>query len=90
MSLSASNRLLAVLNIAMADTAFTTWSGKRIYGGVPTEVTWWPVTAIPLADTDGNPDTATDPAWLPLINTPSHPDDLPDIRVSTARPQRFC
>ena len=29
------NRLLAVLNIAMADTAFTTWTGKRFYGSVP-------------------------------------------------------
>ena len=70
LSMSDSNRLLAVLNIAMADTAFTTWSGKRFYGAVPTEVTWRPVTAIPLADTDGNPDTAPDPDWLPLINTP--------------------
>jgi hypothetical protein len=29
LSLSDSNRLLAVLNIAMADTAFTIWSAKR-------------------------------------------------------------
>jgi hypothetical protein len=74
LSMSDSNRLLAVLNIAMADTAFTTWSGKRLYGASPVEVTWRPVTAIPLADTDGNPDTAADPAWLPLVNTPSHPE----------------
>jgi hypothetical protein len=74
LSISDSNRLLAVLNIAMADTAFTTWSGKRFYGSVPTEVTWRPVTSIPLADTDGNPDTASDPDWLPLITTPSHPE----------------
>ena len=74
LSMSDSNRLLAVLNIAMADTAFTTWSGKRFYGADPNEVTWRPVTSIPLADTDGNPDTAPDPDWLPLINTPSHPE----------------
>ena len=74
LSLSESNRLLAVLNIAMADTAFTTWAGKLFYGSVENEVTWRPVTAIPLADTDGNPDTAADPSWLPLINTPSHPE----------------
>jgi len=74
LSISDANRLLAVLNIAMADTAFTTWSGKRFFGGVPNEVTWRPVTSIPLADTDGNPDTAPDPGWLPLINTPSHPE----------------
>ena len=74
LSLSDSNRLLAVLNIAMADTAFTIWSAKRFYGANPTEVTWRPVTAIPLADTDGNLDTVPDPSWLPLINTPSHPE----------------
>jgi len=74
LSMSDANRLLAVLNIAMADTAFTTWSGKRFYGSVPTEVTWRPVTSIPLADTDGNPGTAPDPGWLPLINTPAHPE----------------
>jgi hypothetical protein len=74
LSLSRSNRLLAVLNIAMADTAFTTWSGKRHYGSLSTEVTWRPVTAIPLADTDGNPDTVADPGWVPLIVTPAHPE----------------
>jgi hypothetical protein len=74
LSISESNRLLAVLNIAMADTLFTTWSGKRFYGAVPTAVTWRPVTSIPLADTDGNPDTAPDSGWLPLINAPSHPE----------------
>src|SRR5262245_54750890 len=74
LSMSDSNRLLAVLNIAMADTAITTWSAKRFYGSVPFEVTWRPVTSIPLADTDGNPETVPDPNWAPLINTPSHPE----------------
>jgi hypothetical protein len=74
LSLSDSNRLLAVLNIAMADTAFTTWSGKRSYGADANVVTWRPVTSIPLADSDGNPDTVPDPGWLPLINTPAHPE----------------
>ena len=74
LSISDSNRLLAVLNIAMADTAFTIWSAKRFYGSISFEVTWRPVTSIPLADTDGNPDTVADPEWLPLINTPSHPE----------------
>jgi hypothetical protein len=74
LSMSRSNRLLAVLNIAMADTAFTTFSGKRHYGDDSNEVTWRPVTAIPLADTDDNPETDPDPDWLPLVNTPSHPE----------------
>ena len=74
LSTSDSNRLLAVLNVAMADTAFTTWSAKRFYGQVSFEVTWRPVTSIPLADTDGNPNTNSDQAWLPLVTTPSHPE----------------
>jgi hypothetical protein len=74
LSMSDSNRLLAVLNIAMADTAFTIWSAKRFYGSVPTEVTWRPATSIPLAEFDGNPATDPDPDWLPLVTTPSHPE----------------
>src|SRR4051794_8750915 len=50
LSMSDSNRLLAVLNIAIADTAFTIWSSKRFYGADASEVTWRPVTSIPLAD----------------------------------------
>jgi len=74
LSMSQSNRLLALLNIAMADTAITIWSAKRHYGGIPTEVTWRPATSIPLADSDGNPDTAPDLDWQPLVNTPCHPE----------------
>jgi len=32
------------------------------------------VTAIPLAETDGNPATAADPTWVPLFATPAHPE----------------
>ncbi len=74
LSMSDSNRLLAVLNIAMADTAFTIWSAKRHYGADPAELTWRPLTAITLADTDGIAGTAADPDWLPLVATPSHPE----------------
>jgi len=74
LSMSDNNRLLAVLNIAMADTAITTFSAKRFYGDVSFEVTWRPVTSIPLADTDGNPGTVPEPGWLPLLTTPSHPE----------------
>ncbi|HVH58378.1 MAG TPA: vanadium-dependent haloperoxidase [Vicinamibacterales bacterium] len=74
LSMSKANRLFAVLNIAMADTAVTTWSAKRFYGDDPIEVTWRPVTSIPLAASDGNPDTTADADWLPLVNTPSHPE----------------
>ena len=74
LSMSDSNRLLAVLNIAMADTAFTIWHAKRLYGSFANEVTWRPVTSIPLADTDGNPGTSPEPGWEPLVTTPSHPE----------------
>jgi hypothetical protein len=74
LSISDSNRLLAVLNIAMADTAFTIWSAKRHYGANPAQVTWRPLTAITLADTDGIAETVSDPDWLPLVATPSHPE----------------
>ena len=74
LSMSDSNRLLAVLNIAMADTAFTVWSAKRHYGADPTAVTWRPLTAITLAGADGVEATVPDPDWLPLVGTPSHPE----------------
>jgi hypothetical protein len=74
LSISKSNRLLAVLNLAMADTAITIWSAKRFYGGLPGLVTWRPTTAIQLAAIDGNPDTLADPAWQSFVLTPSHPE----------------
>ena len=74
LSMSRSNRLLAVLNITMADTALTIWSAKRHYGASPTDSTWRPLTAITLADTDGNAETAPDTDWVPLVATPSHPE----------------
>jgi hypothetical protein len=74
LSMSDSNRLLAVLNIAMADTAFTIWKAKRDFGSDPTEVTWRPFTAITEAGTDGIDGTDPDPAWTPLVATPSHPE----------------
>ena len=74
LSMSESNRLLAVLNVAMADTALTIWSAKRHYGANPADVTWRPLTAISLADTDGIAETVADPSWLPLVTTPSHPE----------------
>jgi membrane-associated phospholipid phosphatase len=74
LSMSKANRLLAVLNIAMADTMFTTWNGKRHYAESDTLVTWRPITAITLADLDFNPGTEADVNWTPLISTPSHPE----------------
>jgi hypothetical protein len=35
---------------------------------------WRPITAIHLADTDGNPATDADPTWAPLVATPPYPE----------------
>jgi phosphoheptose isomerase len=61
-------RLLALLNISIADAAIGCWDAKYDY------IFWRPVTAIPLADTDGNPNTIADPGWQPLFATPNHPE----------------
>lgn len=61
-------RLFALVNIAMADAFITAWDSKRFYNF------WRPVTAIRLADTDGNPNTAPDTTWQSLINNPNYPD----------------
>lgn len=61
-------RLFALLNIALADAGIVAWDCKYTYNF------WRPVTAIPNADTDGNPDTTPDAQWLPLIVTPNFPE----------------
>ena len=67
-SLLENARVLALLDLAMADAAIACWEAKYRY------VFWRPVTAIPLADTDGNPATTPDPNWAPLFATPNHPE----------------
>src|SRR5207247_5646204 len=61
---SAAARLLARLNISLADTAIAIWDAKNHFD------TWRPVTAIVHADTDDNPDTVAQPGWAPLLTTP--------------------
>jgi len=57
-------RLFGLLNMAMADGYIGSFEAKRFYNF------WRPITAIRLAATDGNPDTAADPTWTPLRETP--------------------
>lgn len=60
-----SARAFALLNTATADTIISCWRAKFDYP------TWRPITAIQLADTDGNPLTEADPDWMPLgVNPP--------------------
>ena len=61
-------RLFATLNLSFADSAIAFYDAKYTYR------LWRPVTAIRLADTDGNPLTVADPTWLPLsVNTAADP-----------------
>ena len=68
LTLSANARLFALLHIAAADGAIACWDAKYHY------VFWRPVTAIPLAATDGNLATDADFNWTPLLVTPAHPE----------------
>jgi len=68
LTLSENARLLALLNVAMADAVIACWEAKYAY------VFWRPITAIRLASTDGNPNTVEDPGWTPLLITPNFPE----------------
>ena len=61
-------RLFAAVNTSIADGLIAVWHAKLLYGF------WRPITAINLADTDGNPDTVADTSWVPLLTTPPYPD----------------
>lgn len=61
-------RLFALANLSVADAVITSWDSKKFYN------VWRPITAINEGDNDGNPKTAGDPTWQPLINTPNYPD----------------
>jgi hypothetical protein len=63
-----SARMFAAVETAIADGAITAWHAKLQY-------MWWrPVTAIRMADTDGNDDTHSVAGWMPLIASPPYPD----------------
>lgn len=67
-TLSENARLFALLNVAMADAVITSWNAKIHF------LQWRPITAIRLANTDGNDATVVQATWTPLIVTPPYPD----------------
>ncbi|GAA4523276.1 vanadium-dependent haloperoxidase [Amycolatopsis samaneae] len=60
-------RVFADLNLAFADAVIAFYDAKYHYR------IWRPITAVRLADTDGNPDTTGDPNWTSLAVTPADP-----------------
>ncbi len=62
-------RTFALLDASIGDAVIACWRAKYDFNF------WRPVTAIALADTDGNPATDTVPGgWTPLIITPPYSD----------------
>jgi hypothetical protein len=68
LSMAENARLFAMLYMAAADALITIWDDKAHWSF------WRPITAIREADTDGNPATEPDAAWLPLIANPPYPE----------------
>ncbi|WP_164103004.1 dockerin type I domain-containing protein [Candidatus Laterigemmans baculatus] len=66
-TLAENARLMALLNLALADAGIAAWDAKYAYD------LWRPIDAIRRADVDGNPATVADPGWLPLLVTPPFP-----------------
>ncbi|MFI5693782.1 vanadium-dependent haloperoxidase [Kribbella sp. NPDC051586] len=60
-------RVFAHLNLALADAVIAFYDAKYHFR------IWRPVTAIRLADQDGNPATRANPSWNPLATTPADP-----------------
>jgi membrane-associated phospholipid phosphatase len=60
-------QIFSDLNLTFADTAIAFYDAKYTYQ------LWRPVTAIRLADTDGNPATIGNPTWNPLVPTAADP-----------------
>jgi hypothetical protein len=61
-------RLMALLYVSYVDAIAACFEAKYHYQ------TWRPVSAIAMADADGNDATAPDPAWTPVLPTPNHPE----------------
>jgi hypothetical protein len=61
-------RLLAMGNMVTTDAGIACMDAKYHY------LLWRPVTAIRLADKDGNAATDVSPTWSPLLTTPNHPE----------------
>jgi hypothetical protein len=68
LDIAAAARMFAAVDMAVADGVITVWAEKL------RTVYWRPSTAIQQGDADGNPATAGDTTWTPLLANPPYPD----------------
>ncbi len=59
---------MALLYVVNADVSIACFETKYH------DLFWRPVSAIALADSDGNAATAADAAWTPVVPSPNHPE----------------
>lgn len=68
LGVSGNARLFAQVFVTAADSMIACWDSKYYYNF------WRPSTAIQTTLDDGNPETTSEPGWLPLAPTPGHPE----------------
>ncbi|AOW14847.1 hypothetical protein LPB72_20670 [Hydrogenophaga crassostreae] len=61
-------RLMAFIYVVHADAIGACFEAKYHYAA------WRPMSAITMADTDGNDATQIDAGWTPVLPTPNHPE----------------
>ncbi len=61
-------RLMAMVYVSFADSLAACFEAKYHFRS------WRPVSAINMADTDGNDATQADAKWTPVLPTPNHPE----------------
>jgi hypothetical protein len=69
LSIADDARLFGMSSLSSADALIGCWDNKDYWSS------WRPITAIREAADDGNPATAPQDGWLPLLTNPPYPDE---------------
>ena len=78
LSVAESARLFGMIAVGSGDSVIDCWDNKAYWSN------WRPITAIREAANDGNPDTASQSGWLPLLPNPPYPDVASGYNCYTA------
>lgn len=78
LTISQDARFFAMTSMATADSIINCWAEKAHWSF------WRPITAIQLADTDGNAGTDAEPGWTGLLPLPPYPDEPSGANCFTA------